>query len=367
MNRLISTVILLCTYTLLISGDKSVCQGLLEAAPPQSRMVVLGDVHGSYDGIRENLLRANVTTSLDGSCMWANQPEEGTTVLQIGDMVDRGPGAIEAWRCLDELAETAPPKSEAVVLLGNHDLWWLKGYFGDRNTETDTKANIMEILERMRTGLASGRMRGAYLKGIRGVDTIFTHAGFRPEMLTRLHGIIGAENFTTGNLVAYMNDVVAKHSNCTSLFCPYQDELFEAGPDRGGESIGGPIWTDFRVLEDAAAKQRMPPGIMQVVGHSIADCFHRGGKQPMRESAECPRGLVRTTKDLHAICVDGGMFLGARAFLHVTVDGRLESHEIALPSVDGEKGADAGQWVVRDLADEACHEIHATPEGSPEF
>ena len=73
---------------------------------------------------------------------------------------------VEAWRCLNALADTAPAGSEAVLLLGNHDLWWLKGSFHDRNEKTDTKANIMEIMQLMRVALADGKMRGSYLTNV---------------------------------------------------------------------------------------------------------------------------------------------------------------------------------------------------------
>jgi len=71
----------------------------------------------------------------------------------------------------------------------------------------------------------------------------------------------------------------------------------------------------------------------QVVGHSIADCFRKNGAAPYAESNKCHRGLVRATASMHAICVDGGMFLGARAFLHVTADGKFLSHQQLLPSL----------------------------------
>jgi hypothetical protein len=59
-------------------------------------MIVIGDIHGSYDGLREVLFQANVTSSadLDTICEWQEQSDTGTVVLQIGDMVDRGPGAV---------------------------------------------------------------------------------------------------------------------------------------------------------------------------------------------------------------------------------------------------------------------------------
>jgi len=53
-----------------------------------SRLIVIGDVHGSAKGMQEVLYKANITTGLT-SCSWTEQPFP-TILLQIGDIVDRG-------------------------------------------------------------------------------------------------------------------------------------------------------------------------------------------------------------------------------------------------------------------------------------
>ncbi len=82
------------------------------------RYVIVGDVHGSDVGLKEVLFAANVTTSPVGDCVWREDTininmdmdmdmdggnGKGTIVIQVGDMVDRGPGALEAWKCLEDL------------------------------------------------------------------------------------------------------------------------------------------------------------------------------------------------------------------------------------------------------------------------
>ena len=45
----------------------------------------------------------------------------------MGDIVDRGEHALEAWDCLSNLQATSPAGSEVVRLVGNHELMWLYG------------------------------------------------------------------------------------------------------------------------------------------------------------------------------------------------------------------------------------------------
>lgn len=89
----------------------------------QQRIVVIGDVHGEATGMKELLDAANVTRGDLLGCQWAQQNEAGTIVVQVGDMVDRGAEAHEAWLCLEELHDTAVAKNQVVRLLGNHDIW----------------------------------------------------------------------------------------------------------------------------------------------------------------------------------------------------------------------------------------------------
>ena len=83
----------------------------------RQRTVVIGDVHGTAFGLFELLYEANITSSIE-HCEWKNQPAEGTLLVQVGDIVDRGHQAFQAWVCLEHLQSTAPAGSSVVRLIG---------------------------------------------------------------------------------------------------------------------------------------------------------------------------------------------------------------------------------------------------------
>lgn len=86
-------------------------------APPGGRIVAVGDIHGSHDGLR-SILRASGLVDEAGE--WAGGD---ATLVQTGDMLDRGP---QVRRVLDSLmALQGAAESEGarvVVLLGNHEV-----------------------------------------------------------------------------------------------------------------------------------------------------------------------------------------------------------------------------------------------------
>ena len=78
------------------------------------RIVVVGDIHGAFSGLKEVLYNAGVVSVASGdTCVWKNQPSR-TLVVQMGDVVDRGPKTYEAFNCLEKLQESAPSGSQVV-------------------------------------------------------------------------------------------------------------------------------------------------------------------------------------------------------------------------------------------------------------
>jgi hypothetical protein len=98
-------------------------------APRQSkperlcRVVALGDVHGDLNGMRRALRAAKI---IDANNVWSGGC---ATLVQTGDVVDRGQESI---KCLDELEkwkQQAPEDGGRVVtLLGNHELLNIQGH-----------------------------------------------------------------------------------------------------------------------------------------------------------------------------------------------------------------------------------------------
>jgi hypothetical protein len=104
--------------------------GLVAAAGATPRIVAVGDVHGSIDGLEAILVEAGL---LDEDLHWAG----GNAVLvQLGDLLDRGARVREVMDLLIRLQEEAAADGGRVVcLLGNHEGMNLLGILRDVNPE----------------------------------------------------------------------------------------------------------------------------------------------------------------------------------------------------------------------------------------
>lgn len=80
------------------------------------RIVAIGDVHGAYDSLVSILKQAGL---VDKKLRWIG----GTThLVQMGDLVDRGPDSRKAMDLLEKLEGQAEKKGGRVhVLIGNHE------------------------------------------------------------------------------------------------------------------------------------------------------------------------------------------------------------------------------------------------------
>lgn len=86
------------------------------------RIVAIGDVHGDYSGYEQALLQSGVVDSA------GNWTAGKSHLVQIGDIVDRGPDSariIRHMKRLEQQAEQAGGKVHA--LIGNHELLNLSG------------------------------------------------------------------------------------------------------------------------------------------------------------------------------------------------------------------------------------------------
>ncbi len=323
---------------------------------PSPRVVVIGDVHGAAAGLYEVMHAAGITISAD-TCEWKqDQGHEGTIFVQIGDIVDREDNAIGAWRCLNHLQATAPDGSKVVRILGNHEVWWLQGAYHMRHPEADTYEVVQEIVLDLKQAILEDRQHAAYVHKIGNMSILFIHAGLRPDMMSYFDRKL--DNVSADSIAHHMNQVLIDHTTRCPGFgkrCAYDDEIFEAGPDRGGRNIGGPFWTDMSIIEKADMDGQLHTDFIQVVGHSVADCYkmYRGTlEHPPPESTGCEKGLVRRTKDMNAVCVDGGMYLGARTFLEISSQGTFISYERDIHDSDGDE--DTSEYNMRNLTQEVC-------------
>ena len=84
--------------------------------PAPQRIVAIGDLHGDFEAWRAIAAAAGIT---DTKGKWAGG---NTTLVQMGDVVDRGPDSLKIIRDLMRLQKDAPKRGgKVIVLLGNHE------------------------------------------------------------------------------------------------------------------------------------------------------------------------------------------------------------------------------------------------------
>jgi hypothetical protein len=95
------------------------------AAPPKApRIIAVGDLHGDFAAWTQ-IARASGITDAQGH--WTGGT---TTVVQLGDIVDRQPDSLKIIRNLQQLqSEAAKSGGRVIVLTGNHEAMNLLGDF----------------------------------------------------------------------------------------------------------------------------------------------------------------------------------------------------------------------------------------------
>ena len=216
------------------------------------RTVVLGDLHGSLDAFRGILTRAGL---LDGDS-WRG----GRAILvQLGDVIDRGPDSIATYEFLAELqSRSRKGKGRVIRLLGNHEVYLLEGGY-DLTNFPEPEA----LAERIRQDVLDGKVQAAYAHA----GWLFTHAGLHFNLLQHLRGDMQAsaetkQRFTAKRLAAHLN---LKLRNAVARG-DYSHPIFAVGKARGGENeTGGIFWADFDSELKTPARA---PRFHQVFGHT---------------------------------------------------------------------------------------------------
>jgi hypothetical protein len=174
------------------------------------RIVAVGDVHGAYDRFVEILQAAGL---IDERLRWAGGRSH---LVQLGDVVDRGPDSRKALDLIKRLQEDAPRAGGAVhALLGNHEVMRMLGdlrfvvpgeyrAFVDNRSEETRQSYIQQVKSDAReqqvadTPLGLVEMRvafgrnGDYGKWLRTLDVVaeingivFLHGGISPAIAAR--------------------------------------------------------------------------------------------------------------------------------------------------------------------------------------
>ena len=92
------------------------------AAPPAQRIIAVGDLHGDYQAW---MTIARAAGLVDARGRWVGG---SMTLVQLGDVTDRGADSLKIIRNLQQLQKDAPRKGgKVIVVLGNHEAMNLIG------------------------------------------------------------------------------------------------------------------------------------------------------------------------------------------------------------------------------------------------
>ncbi len=259
------------------------------------RHIVVGDVHGELEGLKEILSHARI---IDDRGTWSGKK---SVLVQTGDVIDRGPHSVEAVRFLQRLQEQAEKVGGRVVrLCGNHELLLIQEdyYFTDLSEPE-------EMARQLREEILAGRVLASYTDGTR----LYTHAGLRTKIRQaveethtgcRRKGLQGLSERLNRIFVACL-----KEGDLETHPIFYRDEV------RGGpHEIGGIFWGDYSGIRDSVNTY----GISQVFGHTPT----------LKDEVEHSHGL-------RMIDIDAGIFRGYgghRVFLEIDCSGAVTEHAL---------------------------------------
>lgn len=191
-----------------------------------SRVALIGDVGGCADELR---------AALD------DLPDDpDTTVVQVGDLVDRGP---DSDGVLDVVAERLPSR-RWIQLIGNHEWQYLGGELFWRSEPIGPLAR-----QRLEQWWLAERIRvAAAIRTVNGDEYLVTHAGLTVASWRALGGPVTA---TTAA------------------------DLLNTRPEALLNDFDGPLWTEANTLYESWLAGDEPVPFGQIHGHSQIVDFGR--------------------------------------------------------------------------------------------
>ena len=206
------------------------------------RVAVIGDVAGHLDELRGELRRL-------GADPTSGRLPDDLTVIQLGDLVHRGPASDAVVALVDRYLTTQV--GQWIQLVGNHEAQYLR-----EPAFSWPERLAPESIETMRGWWAHGQMQAAVSVHTPTEDFLVTHAGLTADYW--------------GDILGGLADVDQVAAALNSFIGTHEAVLFRAGQMLGGgrgDPAAGPVW--------AAAATELVPGWLdttlpfsQVHGHT---------------------------------------------------------------------------------------------------
>ncbi len=214
---------------------------------PQRKIIVVGDVHGQYDAFVTVLRHAGL---IDGQLNWCGRRNR---LIQMGDILDRGPKPRQVDDLLDKIQQQAnAEQGEVIRLVGNHELELLMSNFLISGFGKEEARYMRDKIKRQ---VLDFEVRAAYAyKGF-----LFTHAGVTHKLMKIFK--MQLDELTENN-VALMINMVFREAIKHEFF---RHPIFNISLHRSGtDKFGGIFWEDLDDLLASCPRSEL----RQVVGHT---------------------------------------------------------------------------------------------------
>lgn len=240
-----------------------------------TRHVVIGDIHGELEGFTRILMQAGLINSNND---WIGS---NSTLVQTGDVIDRGPDSWECVRLLRKLQMQADDTDgcRVIRLCGNHELMLLEDPYNPYANFNDAE----ELAFELRSEIRMDKILASYTDGTR----LFTHAGLRSEIRAGVEKVAKGNRLGVKDLPRYINAIFRAALDQGDF---HSHPIFHIDYMRGGNNkVGGIFWGDYSGISTSLRAYDIP----QIFGHT-------------------PTGQkgVQQTHNFRLIDIDAGMYSG---------------------------------------------------------
>lgn len=187
------------------------------------RIIAIGDLHGDLENARLVLKAAQI---IDDHDEWISGCD---TLVQLGDMVDRGLYSIEVVRFFMSLQQRAKKSGGRVInILGNHEILNIMGDHSYVNNEEMERWGVNRWKSLFSTSTDVGRWVMNLPTIVKVRDTVFVHAGIRPTMAMNDIDIIN-DRVNKGLLTGKYDDALFSEEgpHWTRIFANWGPGLYE--------------------------------------------------------------------------------------------------------------------------------------------
>lgn len=246
------------------------------------RWAVIGDVGGQHEALLTELEHLGVDAE-------TGRVPDDLTIVQVGDLVHRGPASEPVVRTVDRLMGASPGRW--LQLVGNHEAQYLRHPAFRWDSWIDQDA-----ADTLRAWWGDGRLRAAAVVPAPDGDVLVTHAGVTEEFWRR---DLGAPA-TASEAADRLNAMAAEGDPA----------LFRAGTILTGgrpSRRAGPLWAEA-ARELVASWQQTPMPFSQVHGHTS---LYDWGRRTWRAGDDIAQQTTLDRASSHETTwLDGGFIVG---------------------------------------------------------